>query len=103
MALTIFMLLNGMAVVFMLYALVNFWKEGRRPMNATRQIAMEYLRGDAPDVFVVTHPISHSACGGLSVSSMQFSGLDECYEEDYRRFVEENDEMPLRATRFSTK
>ena len=64
MALTMFLVLNGLGVVFLLYVLANFMKEGRR--NA-RKYAAEYGHRDWAEVLVVTHPISHSAQGGLSV------------------------------------
>ena len=64
MALTMFLVLNGLGVVFLLYVLANFMKEGRR--NA-RKYAAEFGRRDWADELVVTHPLSHSAQGGLSV------------------------------------
>ena len=63
MAMTIFFLLNGMGVVFLLYVLANFWKEGHRPKSNARKYATEYGRRDWADVFVVTHPISHCCPG----------------------------------------
>jgi len=66
----IFLLLNGLGVVFLLYVLVNFWREGHQPKNAARKYAMEFGR-DWADVVVVTHPISHSAQGGVSVIPFQ--------------------------------
>ena len=67
MAMTIFFLLNGLGVVFLLYVLANFWKEGRRSMNKSRKNAVELGQRDWADLGVVTHPISHTAQGGLSV------------------------------------
>jgi len=68
---TIFLMLNGLGVVFLLYVLANFWKEGHRPKNNARRYAAEYGWRDWADVIVVTHPISHSAQGGLSVVPFQ--------------------------------
>jgi hypothetical protein len=67
MAMTIFLVLNGLGVVFLLYVLANFWKEGHRPKKNARKYAAEFGSRDWVDVVVVTHPISHSAQGGLSV------------------------------------
>jgi hypothetical protein len=67
MAMTIFYLLNGLGVVFLLYVLANFWKEGRRPKNNARRYATEFGRHEWTEMIVVTHPISHFAQGGLSV------------------------------------
>jgi len=74
MAMTIFFVLNGLGVIFLLYVLANFWKEGHRPKNDARKYAMEFGRRDWADVVVVTHPISHSAQGGLSVIPFQARG-----------------------------
>jgi hypothetical protein len=71
MAMKIFLLLNGMGVVFLLYVLANFWKEGKRTKIEARKYATEFGRRDWVDVFVVTHPISHSAQGGVSVIPFQ--------------------------------
>ena len=67
MAMTIFLVLNGGGVAFLLYVLANFWKEGHRPKCNARKYAMEFGRRDWADVFVLTHPISHAAQGGISV------------------------------------
>jgi hypothetical protein len=71
MAMTIFFELIGMGVVFLLYVLANFWKEGHRPTSDARNCAREFGRRDWANVIVVTHPISHSAQGGLSVIPFQ--------------------------------
>ena len=74
MVMTIFMALNGLGVAFLLYVLANFWKEGRRPENNARKYATEFEQRDWADVVVITHPISHSAQGGISV--IPFRPLD---------------------------
>jgi hypothetical protein len=72
MAMIIFTVLNGLGVVFMLYVLVQFVKEGRRSKNpAARQHEIDLSYMDRPEIMVVTHPISHSAQGGLSVIPLQ--------------------------------
>jgi len=63
----IFFMLNGLGLVFLLYVLVNFWKEGRR---TNRPVRHDTLEGERPKDFepiIVTHPISHTAQGGISV------------------------------------
>ncbi len=67
MVMTIFLVLNGLGVVFLLYVLANFWKEGHRPENDARELESNFDEGDWADVAVITHPISHSAQGGVSV------------------------------------
>ena len=64
MAMIIFTVLSGLGVAFVLYVLGQFWKEGRRSKNpAGRQYEIELSYMDRPEVFVETHPISHSAQG----------------------------------------
>lgn len=67
MAMKMFLVLNGLGVVFLVYVLANFWIEGRRPKSKARKYAAEFGRRNWINVAVVTHPISHNAQGGLSV------------------------------------
>jgi hypothetical protein len=68
---TIFLILNGLGVIFLLVVLTNFWKEGRRPVHKARKYERNLRRPDWGDVAVVTHPVSTCAQGGLSVISFQ--------------------------------
>ncbi len=74
MALTIFLALNGLAIAFLLYVLVNFWKEGHQPKNASRPSEAEAEGRDWADVAVITHPISTAAQGGLAVIPFPVTG-----------------------------
>jgi hypothetical protein len=73
MAMTIFLVLNGVGVVFLIYVLASFWKEGhppknpRNPRNDDRKYAGQFGQCDYSDVIGATHPISHAAQSGLSV------------------------------------
>jgi hypothetical protein len=50
---TIFLILNGMGLIFMLYVLVNFVKEGRRmPRGGARMPRLRSLYGSRTEVFV---------------------------------------------------
>ncbi len=54
----VFLVLNGMALVFMLYVLVNFWKEGKRTARTgivSRRNQFPF--GGKSDVFVATRPL----------------------------------------------
>lgn len=98
---TIFLVLNGMGVVFLLYVLANFWKEGRRSQTDTRRCATEFVRLRSTDLIVVPQPISHEPHGGLSVipfraRDRKFVG-QQAHEADSR----ESNEMPTR--RLSTR
>lgn len=67
MAMTIFLVLNGVGVVFLIFVLAKFWKEGHRPRSNGQKYAAQFGRWDWVDVHVVTHPIFQSAQRGLSV------------------------------------
>jgi hypothetical protein len=95
MAMTIFFLLNGLGVVFLLYVLANFWKESHREKDSERRYTRDFMRIGVADVFVATHPISHNACGGVAVIPVRAPRSDDTHEQDYRRFVDELDRMPI--------
>ena len=107
MAMTIFFLLNGLGVVFLLYVLANFWNEGRREKDAERRYARDFDGRGVADVFVLTHPISHNAYGGVAVIPTNTSRDFERHEQDYRRFVDELNQMPIeipvKSKRLSTR
>jgi hypothetical protein len=57
MAIILFTVLNGLGVVFLVYVLVQFWKEGQPPMKpAITDKTFEFPVKDRPTVLVVTHP-----------------------------------------------
>jgi hypothetical protein len=67
----IFVALNALGVAFLVYVLVQFWKEGHRPKRRARQkYAIEYSQENKPEVIVVTRLIS----GGLQVRPAPVSG-----------------------------
>ena len=70
MAMMLFTLLNGLGVVFLVYVLVKFWKEGHRSNEPdARDRVIEFSVRDKPTVVVVTRLIS----GGLQVESAPVS------------------------------
>jgi len=79
MAMTIFLTLNALGVIFLLYVLAHFWLEARQPKTKALRYAEEMGRRDWAEVAVVTHPISHSAQGGLSV--IPFRPMDQYGEK----------------------
>jgi hypothetical protein len=89
MATNVFLLVNGLGVVFLVYVLINFWKEARQLTAATPRHIAQPVPTNRTDVVVVTLPISHSAYGGLSVIPMQVRGPARPAESDYQRFVAE--------------
>jgi hypothetical protein len=94
MAMTIFLILNGLGVIFLLYALANFWRDGRRPKDIARKYTRKFSRRDWGDVTVVTHPISSTAPGGLPVISFQARGQKHGANVSHREAAVI--EMPLR-------
>ena len=58
---TIFLVLNGMGLVFLLYVLANFWKEGHRLVSNVQKNAIQFRSNEGAHLLVVTHPISRSA------------------------------------------
>ena len=67
MAMTIFLAVNGVGVIFLLYVLAQFWKEGRRHAADIHKCDEAALGREWVEVLVATHPVSHSAHGGLPV------------------------------------
>jgi hypothetical protein len=102
MAMMLFTLLNGLAVVFLMYVLVQFWKEGHRSEQPdARERVTEFAVERKPTVVVVTHPISNNAYGGLSVVSSRapLSSLQD--GPIHGNSAREGDEMPVK--RYSSR
>ncbi len=58
----VFLVLNGMALGFMIYVLVNFCKEGlRTSRGGLRQFKRESVYASRPPVFVVARPLEADA------------------------------------------
>jgi hypothetical protein len=68
---TIFFALNGVGVVFLLYVLANFWKEGHRRKNNATMYTAKFGQRDSAGVIVVTRPISQAAQGGIYLIPFQ--------------------------------
>ena len=114
MAMMLFTALNGLGVIFLVYVLVQFWKEGHRSKQpGARDRVIEFSVERKPTVVVVTHPIfwgglqvepapvSHSAHGGLSVvsSRARLSSLQD--GPIHRSAAGGADEMPVK--RYSSR
>lgn len=69
MAIPVFLTLCGLSVGFLVYVLSQFWREGHQPRGSSD--TMVFSRPWNPNVIVVTHPISLSAHGGISVMPLQ--------------------------------
>ena len=86
----IFFLLNGLGLVFLFYVLVNFWKEGRRTNRPVRHHTLDGKRPRDFEPIIVTHPISHTAQGGISVIPLRPLRLRLAAEDRAARRVELN-------------
>jgi hypothetical protein len=72
---TIFLVLNGLGIVFLLYVLANFWQEGHRhesdaEMNAAEIARRHWAGGDTG----VCDAIPRSALDGVPVIPFQARG-----------------------------
>jgi hypothetical protein len=102
MAMTIFMILNGMGVAFLLYVLGHFWIEGRQSsVAAPRRRVVEFSNGRSADVLVITHPITQSGQGGLSVISIKSTVRIQKNKHINPDAADRIVEMPMRQ--FSTR
>jgi len=72
MAMTIFLMLNGLGIVFMLYVLANFWKEGHRRESDTGKSVTEITRSEwADEITGATSSIPRSAQSAHTVILFQ--------------------------------
>ena len=100
MAIAIFVVLSGLGVIFLLYVLLNLWKEGHRSRRNDWKYAARFERRDWPDAAVLTHAISHTARGGLSVIPFQVRDRD-CNRPAQETPACETSNVPLK--RISTR
>ena len=70
MAIHVFLSLCGLSVAFLVYVLVQFWREEHRNPGGDEPV-MVFSRKWNPNLVVVTHPISLSAHGRISVMPLQ--------------------------------
>lgn len=71
MAIKLFVMLNAMGVVFLIYVLANFWREGSRTKSETRPDEFDFMQEERPAVLVVTHLVAHGTNGSGSVIPLQ--------------------------------
>jgi hypothetical protein len=74
---TIFLILNGMGFVFMLYVLVNFVKEGRRmPRGGARMHRLRSFYASKANVFVATRPVKMAGSAPEGTAVIPFPALE---------------------------
>ena len=71
MAIKLFLLINAMGVVFLLYVLIHFWEEGREEKSDARPEEIDFMLEERPSVLVVTHLIAHATHGNGSLIPLQ--------------------------------
>jgi hypothetical protein len=103
MAVTIFLLLNGMGAFFFVYVLIRFWNEGHNPRNEDRRHGVDRTRSENASVFILQHPISHNASGSVSMTAIRSQARVVRGLRDAPRFVGEFVQMPVKTRRLSTK
>jgi hypothetical protein len=91
---TIFLVLNGMAIVFLLYVLVSFWEEGARTTHGgIRLHKLQSVYESRPMVFVLTRLQASEAVRPANRSLIQFPVSQMRPQEDIH--------TPLRKRRAS--
>jgi hypothetical protein len=71
---TIFLLLNGLGVAFLMYVLVNFLREGRQNKHgALRPSRLSAEYGSARQVYVATRPFASNAKKTNETFVLQFA------------------------------
>jgi hypothetical protein len=63
MAIKLFLLMNVTGVLFLLYVLANFWKEGAREKSDARPDELDFMVEERNSVLIVTRMV---ACGTKS-------------------------------------
>ena len=70
---TIFLMLNGLGLAFMLYVLVNFVKDERRsPRGGTRMDKLQSQYGNKVKVFVAMRPVEMAGSAPKGVAVIPF-------------------------------
>src|ERR1700677_1213098 len=104
MSIAIFLVLNGLGVIFLLYVLANFWREGHRPVNPENEgycePTMEFCQRERTAPVTRTESISISAREGLSMIPFQGRGLSS--DRPTRR-TNLPEALEMRLRRFSTR
>src|SRR5258708_2875066 len=103
MAMTIFFVLNGVGIIFLLYVLANFWKEGhqsKNPKNNDRKYIADFGGSDWTEVIAMTHAVSHTAHGDLSV--IPFQARRQELRHNYSRQANQCGSVEVPVKRIST-
>ena len=101
MVMMIFLLLDGLGVIFLLNVLGGFWKEGRRHLSHNRESVAGFSAPDGVSIFVTTEPISGELTARSSVIPFPKPAPEPVEQRFRRRPARQVSE--LAAPRFSTR
>ena len=101
MLMTVFLLLNGLGVIFLLYVLRGFWREGHQHGNRSQEFVAEFSPRKGVSILVVTEPISGSQNKSSSVIPFAMPRRESAEPQAQRAFATQVSEFPTR--RISTR
>ena len=98
---TVFLLLNGLGVIFFLYVLGAFWREGHQRRNRSPEFAAGFSPRDGVSILVVAEPISGQENAGSSVIPFSMPRREAAEQKAHRALATQASEFPVR--RISTR
>jgi hypothetical protein len=97
----IFLMLNGAGVVFLLYVLANFWKEGRRSNLAIRRRGISIVQLSRSGIIMMPKPTSRGALGGQTAAPYRVQELGIPGQREIQTTKRATNELPLK--KYSTR
>lgn len=101
MLMTVFLLLNGLGVIFLLYVLRGFWKDGHRRASRGQEFVAEFSPRKGVSILVVTEPISGNQNTRSSVIPFALPRREPAEQQAQRVLATQVSEFPAR--RISTR
>jgi hypothetical protein len=101
MALTVFLVLNGLAVAFLLYVLANFWKDGRQARERSRKLAPQVMTLDKSEGLAPGRLTLQEE--GRRLSVIPFPETGPAFRERPGRAVASREILVVPARRVSTR
>jgi len=98
---TIFLFLDGMGVLFLLYVLAKFWKEGHVAKREDHESAAAASPMKREGVIVMAKRHSPSGVGGADAVALPFRSRERTIDSGRKSGIHGLIEMP--ATRISTR
>lgn len=98
---TVFLLLNGLGVIFLLYVLGGFWREGHQRRRRSQEFVAEFSPRQGVSILVVTEPISIKEDTRASVIPFPMPRREPTERQAQRALAARAPEFP--AQRISTR